>query len=218
MTRNADRQNVKPMCQFIAEMVMVLFCRFATIMTGQLSRIGQPSCLNFIIHFTDDLAIKRTKFLAFLYSAFAICLAFLTLKIALSCGLAFLTLQVTFPSSFAFFRLMIVLYMDSVSNLTFFALLIMLVSSFTFWTLSIFFATKFAPRLKSVSRFSIMVKFRNRFDFFALGTAFRYDFSSHNRLLDRRFWLEPFIRSVLMSGSLYFQPKSCPCQGQKKTI
>ncbi|HUV71688.1 MAG TPA: hypothetical protein VMW25_01630 [Clostridia bacterium] len=62
-----------------------------------------------------------------------------------------------------------------------------------FFALAVFFLARFTPTNKAVFIHRVFIKFSSGLDFVALGTSFRYDLLSHNRLLIRRFWLEPFV-------------------------
>lgn len=82
--------------------------------------------------------------------------------------------------------------------------LVTFLSKLTFFRLAVFFATQFTVIIVTVFTNTTFVKLRQRFNFLAFGTLFRYDLVSHNRFLNKRFWLEPLFASyTLASGSLY---------------
>lgn len=108
---------------------------------------------------------------------------------------------------FNFFRMINVI--SFLILLTLFALSITFFSKFPlfgfFISTSSFFASGFAF-------FTLFVSFFGSFTFvclliFALRGSFCYDCLSHNRLLNRRLRLEPFVRPMRMSGSFYFNRK-----------
>lgn len=67
-----------------------------------------------------------------------------------------------------------------------------------------FITTIFAITMKAISLLNIFTEFRNRFDLFASRTTFCLNCISHFRFLNRRTWLEPFARPILVYGSFYF--------------
>lgn len=97
------------------------------------------------------------------------------------------------------------LFMAFLSCFAFFTLAITFVPCFSFFGLAITVLTYFAIRRTTIFLGAILVKFRQGFDFFAFGTSFGYDLLRHNQLLNSWLCLEPYARSVRVSGSIYFK-------------
>jgi hypothetical protein len=70
----------------------------------------------------------------------------------------------------------------------------------------------FAPTRQIIRSASVFVKFRERFDFIALGTDFRYYLLSHNQLLNSWLRLEPVSGYIPVSGSHYCMRDTGECQ------
>ncbi len=163
MTRNADRNNIKPVLFSIAFVMVVLFCLFGTIMAKQSIRAGQFA-----------------EFKGIFYSI--VCFLFLGVLeiISLSCVFAFICLGMTFFSSPTFIAICITLF----CSLAFFASLILLY---------IEFYTGLALRLKTIFISTLFVKFRKRFGLLALPAPSGYDCIRHNCFSSKQFCLEPIV-------------------------
>ena len=85
---------------------------------------------------------------------------------------------------------------------TLFALSVSVPTFFTLFTLPIPFFTCLALILIAIFAFTIWVKFRNRFDLFAIATSFCYDLFRHAFLLTRKSCLEP-LESQSLCGLFY---------------
>ena len=199
MTFFADRNNIKPMFRGIALVVVIYLCLCGAIMTLQGINWRQFASLNGVFYSIlclTSFGMANLKAKCFFsinnFTLFTLtisllrCFTFLALSIAFLISSAFLTLLMTFVCSSAFFSLIIA----SPCGFAFFALVILFATNFTIRPIAVFCSTVF-------------IKFRQRFDFFAFGTSFRYDFGSHNRLLYRRLRLEPVAVYTTAVGSLY---------------
>jgi len=198
MTFCAERNNIEPMFRCVAFPVMVMFCLVAT---GTFQAIGSRQLTT-----PDGIFYSPTSFNPFwviLGIFVAIHLPFFALIIAFSCKQGFYASRITGCCILIFFGCS----MSFLCSFAHIAFPIKLPNSFAFFCLHTIFygllGTVLAIRLKSVFGSSILTKLRERFNFFAFGTSFRYDLLSHFRLLVRRFWLEPVAVHTTAVGSLY---------------
>lgn len=185
MTRYTNRNNIKVVFWFIAFVMVVVFCLLAT-GTLQSIRMGQFAASN-----SNNYSVSCL-------SAFWKTIVIFDISLSLAI-FAYLALLISLNGNSSSFSLVIFCGRLYVAFSALFSLLVCFVAPIT---------ANLA--LITISIFSTMVfgKFRNRFDLLASTTSFGYDLLSHFRLLNRRFWLEPYARPVRVSGSLYFNRKA----------
>jgi len=197
MTFETHRNNVKPMLRFVAFVVVVFLCWIAA---GTLQRIWSRQFAN-----TNGVINSGLSFNSFgMVKVILFYSSLVSLATFVSSTMVFLGEVV---SRFTFFSLPI-----AFGNYYMFgALVVPFLTSLTFLTLIILFATDFTLSSMAILLGTVFVKLRKRFDFFAFGAAFGYDYFSHFRFLSKREWLEPNSPPIGLSGSLY-------CTVQNKQI
>ena len=181
MTFYTRRNNIQPMLFSIALVVVILFCLVGTVMTLHSIKLRQLPIPNGVIYSNSCLVlfwITRIILFSFSFPPFALGVSFF---ISFFCNFTFLCFLITsriFP----------------VYSLAPFC------SSIFFF---VFGATGLATVLMTVLCASVFVKLRERFELLASATSFLYDFSSHSRLLNRRFWLGPIAAHTAVGSSYY---------------
>ncbi len=215
MTTHTNRNNIKPMLLGVTVPMMVLLRRLWAIMTESRIRSGQFAGFDCILYGDHSFTMIRMASV----EPFVRGLAFFALLIFLKCstksGFAFGGLVISFLRDFklfseavffisffvngpAFFGFIVTKYSFAMCYLAFFGFSIRLI---------VIASANLTFRLKPIFLRSIPGKFRNRFDFFASGTSFRYDLLRHGRLLlISDYCLEP-LQTQYLCGSSYCSKK-----------
>jgi len=175
----ANGDNVKPVLRCVAKMMMVLFCLF-TARALQRIRAGQFASFNSVSQSITSLTIFRMAKKVALRVAITGGFALWAMLVTLFYNFAVWTLSVMFCSRLAFFCIIFVILFDT------------------------FQVANFAIILAFIFCSVVLIKLRERFRLFAHSTGFHYNFSSHFRLLNRRFWLEPVAGHAPAVGSSYY--------------
>ncbi len=190
MTRNANRNDIKPMLWFVTVPVVILPCRMFAIVAlqGIWSRqfAGSDSVAYNAMCFYDfwmTMAIFGSILSVFFFAVFSNSITMISFAVGLATLFCFLVFINRFiKNSMAFFCLLI--FSNLLSR-----------TYFTFKPIAIFLAT-------------ILIKFRGRLDFFALSTFFGYDFIRHNRFFCKRLCLEPVVGTYQRSACFIVSNKN----------
>lgn len=173
MTFYANRKNIKIMFRFISQMMMILLRRFKTKIALERCDFRHFAGKYGIIYGLFGFVIMWIFFFTTGIYATEHFSSSLGTSIILDLGSSFLCLCISSQIGFVVF------------------------SSMIFWP------TCFTAILIATFPVLSFIKFRNGFGLLAFTALFRYSFSSHFRLLNRRLWLEPVSGYVPVSGLFY---------------
>lgn len=216
MTFLTNRNNIEPMFRFIAFVMVIKLCLRGAVMALKGIGSGQFAACNSIIHSVFCLA------------PFKMANGVIELSIS-NCNFVFIGLPMAFSSGFTLSCFLIFPLPFAIYSLTFLCLSVTFIYfmfyCFTFLCLSVAFIcftiyclaficlmifsgvfqlAYFAFILITILITGCFIKSRKVLSFFANTAGFCYGFSSHFRLLNRRFWLEPIAEPISVLGSLYF--------------
>ena len=185
MTRNTNRNYIKPIFFSIAFVMMIFFCSIFAIMAFQSASLWDSVHFNSLVHNASCFAFNQI-----ISTVSFVCLfTFYALVIFSYDFLSFIAFQITYTFC---------------ASLVFAVIFQMIFSSF--FALSKNFTTSimanFAMILTTIFRCSAFAKISKRLNLFASRAFFRYDFGSHFRLLIRRFWLKP-VAAYTVVGLFY---------------
>lgn len=178
MTLNTNRYDIKPIFRFVTVPVMILLGRLWAVMAKESINFGQFTFLSCSTH-----------------SIFCLFTIWISLIIAFMSSIS---------NSFAFFALLVLFLIDlEMLTILLVSFLSSLASRCSFIFFAIFQPTDFTRIFMAILINTLFVVFSKWLDFLALGTSFRYDFSSHNQLPCSWLRLEP-ITAHTVPGSSYY--------------
>jgi len=205
MTFCANRNYIETMFRGIAMPVMILLCLCGAVMALQGIRPRQSAGFDRIIDLFYSFTSFRMANLVEFYKSTTISFSFFAFSKTILNNFAFFTSGITFQMGFPLFGLISTV----LSGPALFAFAGALVDSFTFFSFLvltlIYILARSAPRMMAVFIAKTFVKLRQRFALLALGAGLRYDFSSHNQLLNSWLRSEPVGSTILPIGSLIIQ-------------